>query len=66
MSELEKYQRTYNNLYERYQKLLAFVKECAEGEEYLNALRLKYLIPTGLDNISMKASELLKQIGERK
>jgi len=49
---------------EKYQKLLGFVKECAEGEKYLNALCIKYAIPNGLDEISMKASDLLKEIGE--
>lgn len=51
-------------IYNKSQRLLEFVKECAEGEEYLNSISIKYAIPSGLPDISMKATDLLKEIGE--
>ena len=44
-------------------KLLEFVKECSQNEKYLNELCKKQAINFN-DDISMKATNLLKEIGE--
>ncbi len=54
----------YQALSNKYERLLEFVKEASRAEIYLNDLCKKKGIAFQNDNISMRATDLLKEIGE--
>lgn len=51
-------------LEEKYKKLLGFVKLCAENEKYLDSVAKDWNTDMHGEDITMRASDLLKEIGE--
>ena len=65
MNRLEWTEKSLDNLFTRYEKLLEFVKECANGEKYIKALSIKYNFSNEPSNTNTSAIDLLKEIGEQ-
>jgi len=62
--ELIKCQQAFNQLQNKYNKLIKFAKQCAKGERYLNTFCATYVIKDSMQDVSTKATDLLKEIGE--
>ncbi len=50
------------SVFNKLNKAIEFIKEAAKAEEYINSMCAKYLIPHVHNEISMKATELLKEL----